>query len=691
MKCQIFNSTIMKKQNAIAMMILCTMAAGCGPKTPETETPTKETTPAIELSNMDTTVNPADDFFRYANNNWLKNNPIPDEYSTFGAFTEIDLRNETLIQDIINEVSHDSSAAQGSVAQKIRDFYNAGMDTVAINERGYSELQPYFEMIDGLSDKADLATLMGKLHSDGIGGFFYAGGSTDPKNAEMVIMHLYQSGLSLTDRDDYLVPESQEMRDKYVEHVAKMFQLTGTDSVEATTKANNILALETQLAKNSLSRVERRDPDRTYNKRSRTELQETTPNFNWDNYFNAACAPAFDSLNVGMPDFIAKLNNIILNTDIGTIKDYLRWKVIHGSASMLSDDLVAEDFNFYGKFLYGLEVQQPRWRRILNATSDCLGEAVGQIYVEKHFPAESKERMLNLVGNLCLALGERIKDLDWMSDETKAKALHKLDCFNVKIGYPDKWKDYSQYEVTTESYFQNTHRAIRFENERDMAKIGKPVDKEEWFMTPQTVNAYYSPSRNEIVFPAAILQPPFFNMDADDAVNYGGIGVVIGHEMTHGFDDQGRKYDEKGNLNNWWTEDDVARFNERTAQLVKLFDEFQVRGYQINGQLTLGENIADLGGLNIAWDAYQMTEEAKANQNMDGFTPAQRFFISYGTIWRNNSRDKYIERQVKTDVHSPAEARVNRTLGSMPHFYEAFGIQPENGMYIVPDERGNIW
>ena len=681
----------MKKKHFVAMTIICTMAAGCGQKTAEAPEPEKEVTPAIVVENMDQSINPQDDFFRYVNNEWLKNNPIPEEYSTYGAFTEIDQRNEILIQDIINEVSQDVNAAQGSVAQKIRDFYNAGMDTVAINERGYSELLPYFEMVDGLTDKAQLAELLGKLHSDGIGGFFYAGGSTDPTNADMVIMHLYQGGLSLTDRDDYLKEESQEMRDKYVEHVTRMFELTGTDSESAAAKAKGILALETQLAENSMSRVDRRNPDLTNNKRTRKELQASTPNFNWDYYFNAAGAPAFDDLNVGMPDFIAKLNKIILKTDLNTIKDYLKWKIIHGSASMLSDDLSDENFNFYGNYLYGQEVQQPRWRRVLSSTSDCLGEAVGQLYVEKYFPAEAKERMLNLVGNLRVALGERIKKLDWMSDETKAKALHKLDCFNVKIGYPDKWKDYSKYEVSPESYFQNVHRAIRFENERDMAKIGKPVDKEEWFMTPQTVNAYYSPEMNEIVFPAAILQPPFFNMDADDAVNYGGIGVVIGHEMTHGFDDQGCKYDEKGNLNNWWTEEDATKFAERTAQLVKLFDEFNVRGYQINGQLTLGENIADLGGLNIAWDAYQMTDEAKANQSIDGFTPAQRFFISYGTIWRNNSRDKYIERQVLTDVHSPAEARVNRNLGSMPHFYEAFVIQPGSKMYIAPEERAAIW
>ena len=673
------------------MTIICTMAAGCAEKPAETPEPKKEVVPAIELSNMDTTVNPADDFFRYANNNWLKNNPIPEEYSRYGAFTEIDQRTELLIQDIINEVSQDTSATQGSVAQKIRDFYNAGMDTVAINERGYSELQPYFDMIEALDDKDNLAELMGKLHSEGFGGFFYAGGSTDPKNAEMVIMHLYQGGLSLTDRDDYLTPETKEMRDKYVEHVAKMFQLTGTDSIEAAKKAKGILALETQLAKNSLSRVEMRDPDRMYNKRSRVELQKSTPNFNWDNYFKAAGAPDFDSLNVCMPDFIGKLNKVILNTDLNTLKDYLRWKVIHGSASLLSSELDAENFSFYGNYLYGQEVQQPRWRRILNATSDCLGEAVGQLYVEKHFPAEYKERMLNLVGNLRTSLGERIKNVDWMSDETKAKALHKLDCFNVKIGYPDKWKDYSKFEVKPDSYFQNMHRAFCFENERDMAKIGKPVDKEEWFMTPQTVNAYYSPEMNEIVFPAAILQPPFFNMDADDAVNYGGIGVVIGHEMTHGFDDQGRKYDEKGNLNNWWTEEDATKFAERTQKLVKLFDGYQVQGYPINGELTLGENIADLGGLNIAWDAYQMTDEAKDNQSIAGFTPAQRFFISFSTIWRNNSRDKFVERQVKTDVHSPAEARVNRALGSVSHFYEAFDIQPENKMYIAPEERANIW
>lgn len=681
----------MKKKNLLAMMILCTVAMGCAEKGEPTETTEKAVAPAINLAYMDQSIKPGDDFFRFANKGWLETHPIPEEYTTFGAFTEIDQQNELLIQDIINEVSADNTACHGSAAQKIRDFYNAGMDTVAINERGYSELLPYFEQVEVLSDKAQLGKLLGKLHATGFGGFFGAGVGSDPKQADMNIMHVMQGGLSLPDRDDYFDEGSQEMRERYVEHIANMFQLVGTDSVSAKAKANGILAFETRLAEKSLTRVERRDPDRTNNKFTRKQLAAHTPNFNWDNYFEAVGAPAFDSLNVGMPDFLANMDQVITSTELSVIKDYLRWKLIHGSASLLSDDLAAETFAFYGNYIYGQEVQQPRWRRILSATDGCLGEAIGQIYVEKHFPAEAKARMENLIANLKIALGERIKVLDWMDEATKEKALNKLACINVKVGYPNKWKDYSNYEVTADSYFQNVMRANLFENEEDMSKLGKPVDKEEWFMTPQTVNAYYSPDMNEIAFPAGILQPPFFNQDADDAVNYGGIGVVIGHEMTHGFDDQGRKYDEKGNLNDWWSEDDAIRFKERTQQMVKLFNEFELRGNHINGELTLGENIADLGGLNIAWDAYQMTEEAQRNDSIDGFTPAQRFFISYGTVWRNNIRDKALERRIKEDVHSPAEARVNRALGSMPHFYEAFDCVEGDKMYIAPEERARIW
>ena len=682
----------MKKANAIAILILSIMAAGCGQKAVETTQSMREVFPAIELSNMDTTINPADDFFRYCNNNWLKNNPIPETYSAYSASYEVDERTELQIKAIIDEVTHDKNAEQGSVAQKIRDFYNAGMDTVAINERGYSELLPYFDQIDQMSDKSQLPELIGMLHYDGFGWpFFQAGSYTDWKNADRVIMLVFQPDLGLPDRDLYLVEELQEIRDKYVEHIANMFQLTGTEATLAMDKAQHVLVFETELAKSSMPIEECLDPNNLYHLKSRQELQASTPVFNWDNYFRAIGAPAFDSLNVASPDYFTDFNGILLNTDLGTIKDYMRWTVITESAPRLSDDLVTEDFNFYKKFLYDIEEQNPRWRRILDKTSDYLGEAIGQLYVEKYFPPEAKDRMLNLVGNLRLALRERIKNVDWMSDETKANAIHKLDCYNVKIGYPDKWLDYSNYEVTPESYFQNVRRYERFEHERDMAKIGKPVDKDEWNMTPQEVNAYYNPELNEVVFPAGILQPPFFNMDADDAVNYGAIGAIIGHEMTHGFDNMGRMFDEKGNLNNWWTEDDDAKFIKHTRQLVKLFDEFELRGHHINGELTLGENIADLGGLNVAWDAYQMTDEAKANKPIDGFTPAQRFFISYGTVWRTNIRDKALERKLKEDVHSPAEARVNRALGSMPHFYEAFDIPEGSKMYIAPEERATIW
>lgn len=679
----------MKKDRVIAITLLCVMVAAGGQKTvAQTK---KEVVPAIELSNMDITVDPAEDFYRYCNGNWLKNNPIPEDASYYDVFSEVGNRTKLQLKEIIEEVTHDKTAVQGSVAQKIRDFYNSGMDSVAINERGYSELIPYFDMIDRMSDKSQLAALIGQLHNVGFKPFFVSGSYTDFKNADRNIMLIFQGGISLPVRDLYLIEETQEIRDKYVEHITKMFQLTGTDADLAAQKAQHVLAFETELAKNSLPIEECQDPNNLYHITSRKELQAFTPLFDWGTYFETIGAPAFDSLNVASPDFIASLNGIIQETDFNTIKDYLKWKVITSSAPLLSDDLVTEDFNFFDKYLYDIEAQEPRWRRVLNKTSNCLGEAIGQLYVEKFFPAEAKQRVMHLVENLRAALRERIKSLDWMSDETKANALRKLDCFEVNIGYPDKWLDYSNFEVTPESYFQNIRRARRFERTLDIAKVGKPVDKEEWDMEPQTINARYNPDMNRLTFPAAVLQPPFFNMDADDAVNYGAIGQAIGHEMTHGFDHAGRLFDEKGNLNNWWTDEDDAKFNERAKQFVKLFDEFELHGNHINGEQTLDENIADLGGLNVAWDAYQMTDEAKAGKSIDGFTPAQRFFISYATVWRCNIRDKALELQIKEDQHSPHEARANRALGSMTHFYEAFDIPEGSKMYIAPDERADIW
>ena len=680
----------------VAMLIFLTASAQQANKIRYSEikgnyNPKEQVFPAIELSNMDTTINPADDFYRYCNNNWLKNNPIPEENPYYDAFAEVSDRTKLQIKEIIDEAIHNSKAEQGSVAQKIRDFYNAGMDSVAINERGYSELLPYFEKIDQLSDKSQLAEVIGQLHDEGFKPFFTAGCMVDWKNANRYIMVAFQDGLSLPVPDLYLEEETQVICDYYVEHIANMFRLTGTDSILAARKAKNVLAMETELAKISMPMEEMLDPQNLYHFNSRSEFQASAPNFNWYNYFAAIGAPAFDSLNVASPNFFIALDKFIQNTDLGTIKDYLRWKVITNSAPLLSDDLVTEDFNFFNGFLYGQVAQKPRWMRVLNKTSNYLEMAIGQLYVEKYCSAEAKERAQDLVENLRLALGERIKRLDWMSEETKAKALHKLECINMKIGYPDKWLDYGKLEVTPESYFQNVRRAIRFENARDMAKIGKFVDMDEWDLSPQTVNGNYRPDKNQITLTAAVLQPPFFNMDADDAVNYGAIGQAIGHEMTHGFDNAGRMYDERGNLNNWWTEEDDARFTERTKQFVKLFDEFELCGRHINGTLTLDENIADLGGLNVAWDAYQMTDEAKANKSIDGFSPAQRFFISYATVWRCNIRDEALELQMKEDLHSPHEARANRALGSMPHFYEAFDIPEGSKMYIAPEERASIW
>ncbi len=681
----------MKKANAIAILVSCIMAAGCAQKTVETPQPEREVVPAIELSNMDTTINPADDFYRYCNNNWLKNNPIPEENPYYDAFTEVSDRTKLQIKEIIDEAIHNSKAEQGSVAQKIRDFYNTGMDSVAINDRGYSELLPCFEKIDQVSDKSQLAEIIGQLHDEGYKPFFTTGCIVDWKNADRYIMVAFQDGLSLPVRDLYLEEETQVICDYYVEHIANMFRLTGTDSILATQKAKNVLAMETELAKISIPMEEMLDSQNLYHFKSLVDFQASIPNFNWDNYFAAIGAPAFDSLNVASPDFFIALDNTIQSADLGTIKDYLRWKVITNSAPLLSDDLVTEDFNFFNGFLYGQEAQKPRWMRVLNKTSNYLEMAIGQLYVEKYCSAEAKEHVQNLVENLRMAFGERIKRLDWMSDETKARALHKLECINMKIGYPDKWLDYSKLEISSASYFQNVRHAIRFENARDMAKIGKFVDKDEWDLSPQTVNGNYRPDKNQITLTAAVLQPPFFNMDADDAVNYGAIGQAIAHEMTHGFDNAGRMYDEKGNLNNWWTEEDDARFAERTKQFVKLFDEFELHGHHINGVLTLDENIADLGGLNVAWDAYQMTDEAKAGKRIDGFSPAQRFFISYATVWRCNIRDEALELQMKEDLHSPHEARANRALGSMPHFYEAFDIPEGSKMYIAPEERAAIW
>lgn len=678
----------MKKSVLLIMVLTTIILTSCNMKQQEVKNP------AIDINNMDLSVKPGDDFFRFVNGNWLKNNPVPDEYTSYGAFTKLFEDNQLQLQEIIKEASESKEVTQGSILQKIRDFYNSGMDSVAINEKGVKEIENDLAKIDAIQSKAQLAEIVAELNTIYISPFFVCYPGADMKNASIVIINLYQGGLGLPDRDYYLRTDERfvDIQKTYVEFVKNIFVLAGETEENAKQTADQIYKIETALATISMDRVESRDPNKTYNKLTISELKDLCPIFDWDAYFAGLTLDHVEDLNVRMPQFISGLNGIINDSDLNSIKSYLKWNVISAYASYLSDDFVEETFNFYSKYLSGQLTMRPRWKRVLDATSSSIGEGIGQLYVEKFFPPEAKERMVGLVGNLRVALEKRIKELEWMSDETKEKALLKLSKMNLKVGYPNKWIDYSNLEIVPDSYITNFKNACKFDFNREIAKIGKTVDKDEWHMTPQTVNAYYSPTMNEIVFPAGILQPPFFNIDADDAVNYGAIGVVIGHEMTHAFDDQGRKYDENGNLNDWWTEEDTQKFNARTKQLVKLFHEFAVLDTNtVNGELTLGENIADLGGLMVSWDAFQIASQGKTYPDIDGYNSGQRFFFGYAQAWRQNIRDKALLRNLMEDVHSPAVARVNRSLFSMPYFYDYFEISPDDKLYIAPEERASIW
>jgi len=651
-------------------------------------------TKAIDIATMDLDVKPGDDFFRYVNGGWMKNNPIPPEYSQYGAFMIMYEQNQEDLKSLVKEVSAEKDAKKGSVSQKIRDFYNSGMDTVRIEELGVKAIQKDMEEINAMKNKNEISTYIAKTHKGGASTLFYFFSSADKRNSTMEIANFYQGGLGLPDVDYYLNDDerSLKLRGEYKIHLTKMFVLMGDDKDTAIQRAETILKMETGLAKISKTRLERRDPIANYNKMTLAELKKLSPDFDWDSYFSTLGLPDPGDINVSQTDFIAGLSTMIKNHSLDEWKSYLLWNLVDASASYMSEDFVLQNFDFFGKTLSGREEMRPRWKRVLGNTSNSLGEAIGQLYVERYFPPESKKRMINLVDNLRKAFAERITKLDWMSVETQKQALAKLDAISVKIGYPDKWKDYSKLDIVADSYLQNVRAANAFEFERTLEKIGKPVDKTEWGMTPQTVNAYYNPTNNEIVFPAGILQPPFFNKDADDAVNYGAIGVVIGHEMTHGFDDQGRQYDKDGNLNDWWTEEDARRFGEKTAFLASQYDNYNILdSLHVDGQLTMGENIADLGGLSISFDALQMALNGKEPALIDGYTYDQRFFMGYAQVWRSNIRDKELMRRLKEDVHSPGEARVNIPPFNMDIFIEAFGITPDDQLFIPVENRAYIW
>jgi putative endopeptidase len=650
---------------------------------------------AIDVAYMDLTVKPGNDFFSYANGGWLQKNPIPDQYTSYGAFTVLYEENRKNLQDLVVEASK-TKAPKGSISQKIGDFYLSGMDTTTIEKLGTKPLQADFKRIESIKDLKGIVSMVGALQTKGVYPMFYLFSSADPKNSDMVIANLYQGGLGLPEVDYYLDqdPSMQEIRTEYVKHIAKMLELSGETPEESAKQAELVFTIEKRLAEKSLNMVDRRDPNRTYNKMPFSQLVSSTPNFDWQAYFAAIGMTPPSEINVRMPGFIQNLSQMLSEVPVNDWKLYLKWNIIDNSAPYLSSAFVKQNFDFNNAFLSGQKVMQPRWKRVLNATSGGLGEAIGKLYVEKFFPPQAKERMLQLVENLRISLGHRIKKLDWMSGTTKQLALEKLDAMRVKIGYPDKWVDYSGLDVSSSSYLQNIWSANNFEFKRDLAKIGKPVDKEEWGMTPQTVNAGYNPTQNEIMFPAGILQPPFFYLDADDAVNYGAIGVVIGHEMTHGFDDQGRKYDKNGNLADWWAPEDAEKFNSKTRVLVYQYDSYKMLdSLGVNGEMTLGENIADNGGLQISLHAFHKScKESKSDMGqIDGFTPEQRFFLSYANIWKENIRDKSLARMLKEDVHSPAKARVNRALFNIDEFYRAFNIGENEKLFIPIAERAKVW
>jgi predicted metalloendopeptidase len=645
----------------------------------------------FSLNNLDRTCKPCENFYEFAMGGWMKSNPIPAEYPTWGTFAQLRDNNLTAMRTILDTAAA-SQAASGSNDQKIGDFYASCMDTTAIEAAGAKPLAVDFAAIDAITDRKSLDAEIARLHRDGLNAAFVFGALPDFKNSSQMIALAHQGGLGLPDRDYYLRDDEQskQLRGRYTEHVAKMFELAGDTSEKASSEARIVMALETSLAKASRTRVELRDPDKNYNKMTLAQLKTLTPDWSWENYMQAVGAPAVADINVGQPDFFKELDHQLADTSLADWKTYLRWHVLHHAAPALSDTFVNENFNFYGKQLSGTKELQPRWKRCVQSANQNLGEALGEAYVRKYFPPEAKARAKEMVNNLITALRSDIPTLSWMGADTKQQALAKLQAFTVKIGYPDKWRDYSKLSIDRGSYLGNLRRSEEFEEARDLAKIAKPVDRSEWGMTPPTVNAYYNPTFNEIVFTAGILQPPFYDPKADDAVNYGGIGAVIGHEISHGFDDQGSKFDGKGNLNNWWTEADRKNFTERGDCIVEQFNGYEVEpGLHQNGKLVLGESIGDLGGLAIAYAAYEKSIEGKRPPDRDGFTPEQRFFLGWAQVWGANQRPEAARLQTNTDPHPLPRFRGNGPLSNMEAFAKAFGC--EKGDPMVRVQSCKIW
>lgn len=649
----------------------------------------------IDTSNIDRKIKPGDDFYLFANGNWLRNNPVPSTESTWGSFNELFDQNNKILRNILEEASRDQKAIKGTNRQKIGDFYFSAMDSVSLNKMGAKPLQPELDKINNIKAINDVIDEVARLQRMGLNPLFSFYVYQDLKLSTQMAAYLSQGGIGLPDRDYYFKKdiESETIRKKYHDHIVTMFTLLGDSKETAEKNAATIFNLETKLAEASMTRVEQRNMEAQYNKKTMAELKAIAPTIDWNRYFTAVGLNNVSEVIISQPEFIKRVESLIKETPVSDWKTYLKWNLINETAEHLSDDFVNQDFNFYSKTLKGAKQLKPRWKRSLAATDGALGEALGEAFVAKTFSPEAKQRVNEMVDNLTFAFKKRVHDLDWMSPETKTQATVKLDKIMRKLAYPDQWRDYSALEVTRDSYVMNALRANEFEFKRMVNKMGKPIDRTEWGMSPPTVNAYYNPTMNEIVFPVGIMQPPFFNPAADDAVNYASMGAVIGHELTHGFDDQGSQFDADGNMKDWWTEEDKSKFVSKTKMVETQFNNYAaIDTFKVNGALTLGENIADLGGLTIAYEAYKKSLEGKKEpEKIDGLTADQRFFLGWAQIWRVNYTDQALKQMLVVNPHSPGPFRVNGPLSNMEAFYKAFDVKEGDKMYKPVSERAQIW
>jgi endothelin-converting enzyme/putative endopeptidase len=668
-----------------------TLSDRCGLKAQDSKAaPIPIRVSGVEKENISKSLRPSDDFFRFVNENWLDSTDIPADQSNYGAFTALDIETKASIRTIIEQAS--ASADASPEAKQVGSFFKSYTDIAARNQAGIGPVKPWLDTIKTIKTHQDAIRLAGELSIYGIPSFFAAGVDVDDRRSDQYAVYLYQDGTTLPDRDYYLEndPELVSRRQKYETFIQDMLHGIGWENPQ--TMASKILELETGFAKVQWDKVSLRDPIKRYNKTSVADFSAKTPGLHWKEYSQAVGLPEIQEIIVGQPSFFQQAQEILSKTDVEVLKAYLAFQTIDTFAPVMTQELEELHFDFHKTVLSGVEQQEPLWRRGVDACNALLGMPVGKLYVEKHFSPKAKERMNQLVGNLLKAFEKRIEGLEWMGNGTKLQAKEKLKLFTPKIGYPDKWKDYSSVQISSKDVVSNIAAIAKFEHFYALNKLGKPIDKSEWFMPPQTVNAYYNPSMNEIVFPAAILQPPFFNLDADDAINYGAIGAVIGHEISHGFDDSGSKYDGRGNLRNWWTENDEKEFIKRSEQLVSQYNAYEpLPGINLNGKFTLGENIGDLGGLSVALTAYKLSLEGKPSSVMDGYTGEQRFFIGWGQVWRRKYREAEMRKRIKTDPHSPSQYRCNGIVSNLDGFYEAFNVQPDSPMYIAPEKRVRIW